>query len=256
MKCAFCGEESPLTREHIWPKWAHDSGDMRLKYNIRANKVMNSEQVVKDVCARCNNGELSNLDAYVKYLYDNYFSAGFQDVKNTEFTYDFGKLSRWLLKVAYNSARASKASDATLLQTYSKCIISPNSFPCFSIFSLELLGDFIILDENGNIKSVIPIKWFRCTRIKITKYEERFMTIRQIMINGWVFTIAVSRNTVVNDRQMKRIMNYMHGEVISPIEGKLIPPTFLRDADSIMKHFSDNSALYKEAIENEERSNR
>jgi hypothetical protein len=109
MPCAFCRKPGPLTREHIWPKWLHASHDYSLKYHSAPDKVLPAEHIIKDVCAECNNGPLSALDDYVKSLHHRYFSKSYQTIKKTTFKYDFEKLTKWLLKVSYNSARAARA---------------------------------------------------------------------------------------------------------------------------------------------------
>ena len=105
--CAFCGTHGRLTREHIWP-----TGIMnRVNYGARLTgqgKVITGELTIADVCAACNNGPLSALDAYICRLYDEFFCQ-FHD-KGTEvvFQYDWWQLGNWFLKACYNAARASR----------------------------------------------------------------------------------------------------------------------------------------------------
>jgi len=71
------------------------------------DKVFSGEFTVKDVCETCNNGELSKLDRYLCVLYDRYFAKIVEDGTSVEFEYDFGRLTRWLLKISYNSSRTT-----------------------------------------------------------------------------------------------------------------------------------------------------
>lgn len=108
--CAYCKFDTPPTREHIIPAFIYAlgrSGNGFTGWNLSAEKMLKSEQVIKDVCAACNNGPLSDLDAYAKNFLGN---AGLleDNFPDTELVlhYDYQRLLRWLLKVSFNSARA------------------------------------------------------------------------------------------------------------------------------------------------------
>lgn len=111
--CAYCNIDKPATREHIIPKFIHEFinklGDERgCGWNLRAKKILEAETKIKDVCANCNNSILGDLDANAqKTLTD----AGVlcEHFINEELIlrYDYNKLSRWLLKVSFNSARVT-----------------------------------------------------------------------------------------------------------------------------------------------------
>jgi hypothetical protein len=122
--CSYCGEEGVPTREHIIPSWyyKHDPGPDDSGFMERAKgKIVKTELTIRDVCSDCNGGRLSELDSYGKKLF-------FADLKNYVYTdtehlfeYDYELLCRWLLKVAYNSARAH-GTDVEVLTQYKDTI--------------------------------------------------------------------------------------------------------------------------------------
>jgi len=113
--CAYCDKTgTKLTKEHLWPASLHRRIDKANQYifkepNIfylsKADKIIVAEPQVKDVCAECNNGVLSELDAYICQLWDKYFYKIVERGEEVRFEYNYNLLSRWLLKMSYNSAR-------------------------------------------------------------------------------------------------------------------------------------------------------
>jgi len=113
--CAYCNKTgTKLTKEHLWPASLHRRID-KANHNIfkqgnifylsKADKIIVAEPQVKDVCAVCNNGVLSELDAYICQLWDKYFYKIVERGEEVRFEYNYNLLSRWLLKMSYNSAR-------------------------------------------------------------------------------------------------------------------------------------------------------
>jgi len=70
------------------------------------DKAVSGELTIGDVCKRCNNGPLASLDNYVCDLHDRFFKAIVHSGDRIDFRFDFERLLRWLLKTAYNIARA------------------------------------------------------------------------------------------------------------------------------------------------------
>jgi hypothetical protein len=76
MSCVFCGATGPLTKEHVFPVWLRDLfPDVTEVDNVRhyaeldGSKASTDEwgggaftSTVRDVCASCNNGWMSNLE--------------------------------------------------------------------------------------------------------------------------------------------------------------------------------------------------
>jgi hypothetical protein len=98
-----------MTREHIVPAWLSERAQTPLVANVRTTEgeiAITGQPTVKDVCRDCNNGPLSSLDEYARQLYESYFQTIVEPRDLITFQYDFHLLSRWLLKIAYNTARA------------------------------------------------------------------------------------------------------------------------------------------------------
>src|SRR5258708_39077844 len=98
--CAYCRLDRPLTKEHIWPKGFIKRTNYKIRYSAKAPKTFSGEMTIRDVCYSCNNGPLSNLDAYACELFDEYFKNFVQNGEVVSFKYHFSSLTRWLLKVA------------------------------------------------------------------------------------------------------------------------------------------------------------
>ena len=62
VRCAYCGAEGKMSRQHVIPKGFINNMNFKaltVWLDKASSKVINSELMVKDVCAECNNGELS-----------------------------------------------------------------------------------------------------------------------------------------------------------------------------------------------------
>ncbi|PYU42077.1 MAG: hypothetical protein DMG54_17460 [Acidobacteria bacterium] len=74
--CAYCGEGSQLTNEHVFPNCFQKTFEpITPTKTPTGEKAILSALEIHDVCARCNNGPLSRLDAYLCELNDLYFST-------------------------------------------------------------------------------------------------------------------------------------------------------------------------------------
>lgn len=72
---------------------------------------MSGEPTLRDVCQACNNGVLSQLDAYICELFDRYFIQIHQRGDAVRFEYDYHRLKRWLVKMSFNAARVHASMD-------------------------------------------------------------------------------------------------------------------------------------------------
>ncbi|MBY3167397.1 hypothetical protein [Rhizobium laguerreae] len=121
--CSYCGETAfKITKEHLWPTKLHSRLMTANKQQENAfwlrklDATLGVEPTIRDVCAPCNNGFLSNLDGYACTLFDNSFSKIVQRYETVKFVSDYHQLKRWLLKVCYNSARVHTAFDVFAYQ--------------------------------------------------------------------------------------------------------------------------------------------
>lgn len=110
INCAYCGSGKSFTKEHIFPKFLYKKDPTKkLGYNIAADKYINSEAVIKDVCEKCNNEYLSELDTYGKDFYtNNRLEKFYRKRVIVNIKYEYNLLLRWLLKISYNSVRLKK----------------------------------------------------------------------------------------------------------------------------------------------------
>jgi hypothetical protein len=107
-RCAYCGVAGPLTREHVFAdSLVRECPGYRTYVDrARGERVHKSPPATRDVCKRCNNGPLSALDAYGRVLTKDYFCRPEPPTFPVRMPIDYLPLSRWLLKLSYNGARA------------------------------------------------------------------------------------------------------------------------------------------------------
>ncbi len=115
--CAYCKSCSTMTREHLWPVSLHErlvranNQDGSHFWLSRLRAEITSEPKTRDVCERCNNTVLSELDRYICFLFDRYFVRILDRHERVVFEFDYHFLKRWLLKTCYNSARVNSSRD-------------------------------------------------------------------------------------------------------------------------------------------------
>lgn len=108
-KCAYCRLAKRLTREHVIPSWIiREQPDSDVRFDLSQQRVSERVPTIRDVCSDCNSGALSTLDSYALTLYDRYFSNKVPNC-GVVFEYDYDLFARWLLKVAFNSARKTNS---------------------------------------------------------------------------------------------------------------------------------------------------
>jgi hypothetical protein len=146
--CAYCNKTNvKITKEHLFPASLHRRIDeanreffkqANLFYLSIADKFVVAEPQVKDVCAECNNGVLSKLDAYICELWDKYFHVIVEHGAEIQFEYNYDLLSRWLLKMCYNSSRIHN-SDVKHLEKCRDYILGKASHPDHVTIHLQLV---------------------------------------------------------------------------------------------------------------------
>jgi hypothetical protein len=225
--CAYCGGPPPLTREHIWPAGFLRRQDFGIKFSARAGKTFAGDLVIGDVCETCNNGPLSVLDSHACELYDRRFGKRIEAGSVVTFTYDYGLLMRWLLKISYNSAR-STGRDAELLSSYRDTIRSPS--PCTPVFATAFVATISPSDmmdpDTGEIRRIYPLA-ARCGPLLLPGLEiGDFGVLRCVMINAFQFTIVVTRETRVDPRRISRLRSRLPGQPLAPSGRMRVgPPT-------------------------------
>lgn len=103
-----------MTLEHVVPAFAYafqkKIESKVVGWNEVAEKMVGGEHGVRDVCAACNNGVLSKLDEYGKDVLSKtgILTPTFSKL-GLSMSYDYSLLSRWLLKISFNSSRTDGA---------------------------------------------------------------------------------------------------------------------------------------------------
>src|SRR5438128_4485061 len=99
--CAYCGSTARMTTEHVRPSFLYSKHPgSKFGFHRKAGKFVAWEAVVRDVCAGCNNGVLSTLDAYGEQFYrTNRCGHIHRFPERVQLQYDYHQLLRWLLKI-------------------------------------------------------------------------------------------------------------------------------------------------------------
>jgi len=100
---------------------------------------------------------LSTLDKYFCELADNYFDKTYASDDELHFEYDHNLLSRALLKIAYNTARAG-VSDPTVLSNASSYILGETDTLSGLFILLEIVGpnEIMAIGDSDFTKEIIP----------------------------------------------------------------------------------------------------
>jgi hypothetical protein len=131
--CAYCNQPSTLTKEHLWPASLHkrlyvaNQQDRNYFWLSRLQRDLPSEPQIRDVCAKCNNITLSELDNYICSLFDTTFINLLERDQEVTFEFNYHLLKRWLLKTSYNSARIHNAPDLDALKCLLPYILGKNN---------------------------------------------------------------------------------------------------------------------------------
>lgn len=221
-ECIYCGDSGKLTREHILPSFVYqhhyqiEGQDNVIGWREKPEKIVSGEAKIKDVCSNCNNIILSEYDSHAKKVLEdaNIFQKNFL-LKQTTFEYNYGLLSRWLLKVSYNSSRASgkQIEEFAIFKSYiiNKSDTNNDFFiACGLLKPVKLSeeefiehGDTFGLNKPGYINPFFTrISWAPCN---ISGY-----TVKQIVIGALVFHVCAFTNNL--NRQEKKSIKKRHIE--------------------------------------------
>lgn len=225
-KCAYCGKEKKLTKEHIWPKCIIKRvPSYNVRYSEKAGKFFEAELTISDVCEDCNNGVLSQLDNYICEMYDMYFQHFARKGDSVTFNYDFDKLSRWLLKISYNTARTTGV-DSKLLETYVPYILGTGECPedTFSV-RVELVVPFQVGDiqnNSVNLKELVPASVRSC-RIEFQGADITWCTLRMVAINSFYFWLVFTpRDVIVDQREINSIISQLPNHILYPDSSSVV----------------------------------
>jgi hypothetical protein len=129
-----------MTTEHVRPSFLYRKHPgSKFGFHRKAGKFVAWEVVVRDVCAGCNNGVLSRLDAYGEQFYrTNRCGHMPRFPERVQLQYDYHQLLRWLLKISFNSARMMGDEIPALRQCVPYILTGHGPVP--SVLMLEVLS--------------------------------------------------------------------------------------------------------------------
>ncbi|MGG0720145.1 hypothetical protein ABE096_21565 [Robertmurraya massiliosenegalensis] len=128
--CAYCKEPKQLTKEHVFPSALIELFPESKYVYFGQDKIIElgtEKHVVKDVCQVCNNERLQELDSIGTNFIKEYFLSKIHPNTNLTVEYDFMALSKWVMKIIYNSNRQFKKAAHPWFEENSKFIVGLNS---------------------------------------------------------------------------------------------------------------------------------
>ncbi|HAS8250657.1 TPA: hypothetical protein I7673_22635 [Vibrio vulnificus] len=198
--CAYCKTDKKLTREHIIPAFLYEfqkEHGGHEGWNEKAGKVLESEAKIKDTCAPCNNEKLGELDGQAKSMLESagLFTENFV-AKSVCLNYDYNHLSRWLLKVAFNSARAT-GNAPTIFNKHIPYILGLEELND-RVFVLTALHKPVKLtsEEQTKYKGELPYNSdglsnpFFVRVVRVPQFDSDF-SVRSFVIGALIFLVVV-----------------------------------------------------------------
>lgn len=251
-RCAYCRAAcKELTAEHIWPQCIIQRvPTYEMRYSSRAKKVIKGDLVVKDVCARCNNGPLSALDSYICSLFDRYFHATLGHNPHVEFEYDWGLLGRWLLKISFNASRLSGVH-ADVLSNHADIILGEDLRPPDLAIWLDLLEPCYLERRLSSgiseVKTILPLVTRVC-QVEVPGLSLEHYIMRLVSINAFAFFIAVPIHPyqAVDESELQKLTKALLATtVLNPEETAVAARSSgVTFAHLMAPHFEANRQLY------------
>jgi len=232
--CAYCGKSGKLTKEHIFPNWMLRVTDYQVAYSEKAGRRIGRNQTINDVCAACNNGPLGALDGHVKALYQSYMVEWVREGQGIAFEYDYGLLLRWLLKVSYNSSRASGVDCLALGRYRDVLCTSFASSPIFMIGFVGTIKPTDIQDIKTQERRTLFPQGVRIGRLQAPMDRDRRYSLRAIQINSFRFTLAISEQGAAPVAELEALRPALYGRPLVP-EGKTFIPSPMIDTVRAMQ---------------------
>ena len=195
-KCAYCPSHGPFTREHVIPSFLYKKyNDHKFGYNSNAERFIDGERVVKDVCEFCNNEVLGQLDEYGKnFLDENNNNRIRLAGEKVRIRYDYNILLRWLLKLCYNGIRSTNQTDNFIKETVPYIIGDidklDNTYLFFQVLQSHKLSKRekdLIKDDLPNI-DFFPHYSFRYGRVEHTIISQQSYSFSDYPHNSAIFS--------------------------------------------------------------------
>lgn len=251
-RCAYCDGPGPFTRDHVWPEgFLSRTGRTAAHFSHQSGRAHGADYVVADVCSRCNNGVLSELDTYFCALYDEFFAEvrGFDST--VTFRFQFDQLSRAILKIAFNSARAG-GSDHEYLKQIRAYIVTGHSRPTQLAVFLEIVSPSLVEDQSsGGARVVLPANLYRSAVTKLLTPHGARVRTRIVAVNSFYFHLVLLAFAMTDEdfeEAADELGQYIKGVVrLHPDAGEATLTTSPQNAiSSLAPHIQRHSATYRE----------
>jgi hypothetical protein len=224
-----------MTKEHIWPKALIERWDSELKtYNPKTEKFYTGEPVIKDVCAKCNNVRLSQLDQYLIEVYDSQMKDHIQAGSAVVFRYSYDLLLRSLLKISFNSCRATGDDRKAIIahQRIRSYVLGESKRPKGVTVRLQIVTLSKGINEKGEmVHADFSHDAMRCAKILFTGSQADKFQIRLVAIKSFWFYLIIpigrytrkEKSSFIEEFKKWKIqpgvaIQSTHGEVIIPVE--------------------------------------
>ena len=262
--CAYCEQDKSLTKEHVIPNWYinFNKSDYDMHYLERSpKKFIDSASTKKDVCSTCNNNALSDLDSYGKELYEQYFGNFIYAGETPEFTYNYQRLVKWLLKCTYNSARVHN-TDLEILSEYKGYFITDKPLPDDLIVYFSTLSPALFIEDaspkiasRSDETEAIEFKAFRLGIFRLKDFNTINWCFRSVIINSYVFYLCVPKLSADFIKQKRELINVASKtEFIScrlSTSGQMtLPAPFVDCYNAYYAHMQQNPLTYDLGIDN------
>lgn len=242
--CAYCGKTRKLTREHILPDCIQRrTDDYDLQYVSAAEtKLVGGDPTVRDVCSYCNNSRLTVLDSYLCGLWDSHFRYFSSGQERVEFRYDFDLLTRSLLKICFNSARANRSYDRSALATCAEYILEGHARPTgLAVFAR------IVVPTNWKSLDVSPA-YLRVALAEPSE-ESQYAVCRTVQFNAFQFFVLIARQEVSRVQRRRQLSDFARAETgvqrVAAQRNRIqLAPSSVDTIAAVRSHFIDNWALY------------
>ena len=193
-ECAFCGNFAAMTREHIFPASIISRYENLISSNDKTDFGFRGDLIIKDVCGPCNNGALSEIDGQFLKIFDMYMQEPIAPGDYAKIGFDYNLLIRFLLKVSYNSARASATGgkEAEVLKRYVPYILGEIPSAPDIILRLQIFTSAKKIDQStGELKGIVEAKLLRSAKIAYHGlYSENYI-LRLIAFNSFWFVLMI-----------------------------------------------------------------
>ena len=254
--CAYCEKTGKLTREHVIPDWhIKENSDGMFFSEIRPDKLAGKDIIIKDVCAKCNSGVLSQLDSYGKGLYKNFFSKTVYSGSSIDFEYDYNQLARWLLKIIYNSARVHGISNKYMKEYVGQILGQDEMHPDLMIFCSTIApsvegsdGSFMPASILTDSDFLTLNKKFAVGAFKVEGFDGPEWLLKHVNIDTFQFSLCLpvsSKALYKNKLATLMRKSGKFGVLLSCSNKASIPSSLMHTADLALQHAFSNPLTYQ-----------